>query len=97
MEEVVNLDVLIDASSNTSLETGLRKVLAHVKPDWRQSDVRCKIFTAGLTNSLVGGWEQPNKDDMVLVRVYGDDTEKFIDRASEKINMKKMENRQIFE
>lgn len=52
--------------------------------------MQLKVFTDGLTNKLVGGWHE-DKRDMVLVRIYGEDTEKFIDRDSEKENMKKME------
>ena len=69
---------------------GCRKVLRMVRPCWVDEDVQLKVFTDGLTNKLVGGWYK-DKADMVLIRIYGDDTEKFIDRVSEKINMKLME------
>jgi len=60
-----------------------------VRPSWDLSLVELKPFTDGLTNKLVGAWLE-NKEDMVLVRVYGEDTEKFIDRKNELLNMKRM-------
>jgi len=53
-------------------------------------EIHIKVFTDGLTNKVVGGWCQ-DKGDMVLVRIYGEDTDKFIDRDREKENMKLME------
>ena len=83
-------DITIDASTKESLNKGCIEVLGHVRPDWPSGDVQLKIFTDGLTNKLVGGWHR-DKQDLVLIRIYGEDTDKFIDRDSEKKNMKMME------
>ena len=83
-------NISIDTGSRETLEEGCRKVICLVRPTWSSTEVQIKVFTDGLTNKLVGGWCK-DKEDMVLVRIYGEDTEKFIDRESEKENMKRME------
>eukprot|EP00092_Neocalanus_flemingeri_P020439 GFUD01022143.1.p1 GENE.GFUD01022143.1~~GFUD01022143.1.p1 ORF type:complete len:345 (+),score=101.16 GFUD01022143.1:70-1104(+) len=83
-------DVTIDHSTADTLNQGCIEVLSRVRPSWPSSEVQLKLFTDGLTNKLVGAWHG-DKQDMVLVRIYGEDTDKFIDRDSEKENMRKME------
>jgi len=83
-------NVSIDTGSRETMEEGCRKVICLVRPTWSSTEVQIKVFTDGLTNKLVGGWCK-DMEDMVLVRIYGEDTEKFIDRESEKENMKRME------
>ena len=83
-------NINIDTSTSQTVNQGCLEVLSRVRPTWPSSEVQLKVFTDGLTNKLVGGWHE-DKRDMVLVRIYGEDTEKFIDRDSEKENMKKME------
>ena len=83
-------DITIDALTKESLDQGCIEVLSHVRPEWPSGEVQLKIFTDGLTNKLVGGWHGEKKD-LVLIRIYGEDTDKFIDRDREKKNMKMME------
>ena len=42
---------------------------------------------SGLTNTLVGCCHAGDEDSMLLFRLYGDGTDKFIDRDAEKRNM----------
>jgi thiamine kinase-like enzyme len=42
-----------------------------------------KIFSGGISNSLIGIYYNENEDDMVLMKVYGRNTDKFIDRKAE--------------
>ena len=60
---------------------------AKVRSDWQGADLRTKVFSDGISNSLIGIYKYGSKDDMVLVRVYGNNTEKFIDRDAELRNM----------
>ena len=39
----------------------------------------------------IGGWEEGKKEDMVLVRVYGQGTDMIIDREGEMKNMSRMQ------
>jgi len=83
-------NITIDATNEDTVKQGCIKVLMKVRPDWPSSELNLKMFTDGLTNKLVGAWYK-DKKDLVLVRIYGEDTDKFIDRDNEKRNMKKLE------
>ena len=54
------------------VDDALRVVLS-VRTTWTKESVNVKIFTDGITNKLVGFWAQDDKlkNDMLLVRVYG--------------------------
>lgn len=65
----------------------LTHILPIVRPTWNGRDVRNKIFTDGLTNTLHGFCLESNKDDMVLLRMNGDGTENFLNRKKEIVLM----------
>merc|ERR1712215_58281 len=83
-------NITIDATTDDTVKQGCIEVLSKVRPDWPSSQLNLKTFTDGLTNELVGAWYK-DKKDLGLVRIYGGDTDKFIDREKEKRNMKKLE------
>jgi len=88
---VPHLDISVDISAPESVEAGARSVVSHVRPDWSQTSV--KVFSAGVTNKLVGVYDANCEDkyeDMVLVRCYGYKTDLLIDRDAEIRNMKLM-------
>ncbi|XP_046573785.1 ethanolamine kinase 1-like [Haliotis rubra] len=68
----------------TKIQDGAREIIKRVKPAWDIHSLTFKLFTEGITNALVGGYQPDNKDDMVLVRIYGEKTELIIDRQAEK-------------
>jgi len=47
-----------------------------------------QIFTDGRTNKLVGVWHSGHYTDMVLIRVYGNNSDLLIDRKSEIENIR---------
>ncbi|XP_035790784.1 ethanolamine kinase-like [Anopheles albimanus] len=49
-----------------SVNEGALEVLKVIRPNWRASDVRFKLFTDGITNKLVGCFNQPNQRDNAL-------------------------------
>lgn len=84
------LDVFVDGSSDDSLHKGALEVLQHARPHWHQESICFKIFTDGCTNQLLGCWEREEEvleEGGVLLRVYGQNTELFIDRLAEVANM----------
>lgn len=90
-------DVFVDGSSEESLREGAFKVLSHVRPHWDPPTIRFKTFTDGITNQLVACWPaccgrddggDLGADETVLLRVYGQRTELFIDRSAEVLNMR---------
>lgn len=88
-EDLRVVDVFVDGSSEESLRDGALKVLRHVRPNWDLDNVCFKTFTDGITNQLVGCWEGGGSlgEGAVLLRIYGQKTELFIDRSAEVTNM----------
>uniref|UniRef100_UPI00358E21DA ethanolamine kinase 1-like isoform X2 n=1 Tax=Myxine glutinosa TaxID=7769 RepID=UPI00358E21DA len=77
---VPRLPVFVDEND---LETGALSLLKSVRPYWKQQDVRLKMFTDGITNKLVGCSVDDDPCDVVLIRIYGNKTELFVDRDAE--------------
>jgi ethanolamine kinase len=60
-----------------------------LRPDWGpKTEFIHKIFSDGLTNKLVGVYTKEKKTEMILVRVYGKNSELMINRQKEIRNMK---------
>jgi len=64
-------------------------LVASVREDWKgnKAGLRTRVFNDGISNALIGVFKDGTPDDMVLVRVYGNSTDKFIDRDAEIRNM----------
>ncbi|KAA8593254.1 hypothetical protein FQN60_009370 [Etheostoma spectabile] len=62
---------------------GAMKLIKQLRPAWDTSNVKTKLFTDGTTNKLVGCYVEDSPEDVVLVRVYGNKTELFVDRDNE--------------
>ncbi|XP_065910835.1 probable ethanolamine kinase isoform X1 [Dysidea avara] len=79
---IPHVSLCIDASC---YRPGILKLLATIRPEWKHDTVKLKEFEGGLTNCLVG--VKSGEEDMLLVRIYGRNTEKFINRESEIKNL----------
>ncbi|XP_053678118.1 ethanolamine kinase [Anopheles nili] len=76
---------------------GATAILQVIRPHWSPNSVRFKLFTDGITNKLVGCFNQPQAgpdesatpepEDVVLIRVYGNKTDMLIDRCKETENI----------
>jgi len=66
-------------------QSGILKVLELVRPQWKHDTVKFIEFGEGRTNRIYG--VRSGEEDMVLVRVYGRNTEKFINRQLEIKNL----------
>lgn len=75
----------MDGSSPGGLQKGAKEIVRCVRPDWNQDKLKFKVYTDGITNQLIGVWCE-DKNNQLLVRVYGAMTEMFIDRDTEKKN-----------
>ncbi|KAI0236355.1 Ethanolamine kinase 1, partial [Lamellibrachia satsuma] len=66
-------------------ESGSLKLVQLIKPKWSAEDIKLKRFTGGITNTLLGCWHKDDLDqeEMVLIRIYGANTDLIIDRAAE--------------
>ncbi|CAG2102912.1 unnamed protein product [Medioppia subpectinata] len=90
MERRVGVEHLDLFLSDSNLEEGITQVVKSVRPEWPEINIKLKVFTDGITNRLIGVYLEKNPNDMVLIRVYGEKTELFIDRKQELRNMRTM-------
>ncbi|KAK2722932.1 hypothetical protein QYM36_003202 [Artemia franciscana] len=65
------------------------EIIRSLRPSWNVETVTVKLFTNGTTNRLLGVSEKTdtNKDDMILIRVYGVGTNLIINRQIEINNL----------
>ncbi|KAM9327771.1 ethanolamine kinase 1 [Pholidichthys leucotaenia] len=77
---VPKIDVTVDESD---YRAGALRLMKELRPSWKPSEVKMKLFTDGLTNKLVGCYVGAVMQDVVLVRIYGNKTEVFVDRENE--------------
>ncbi|XP_034244266.1 ethanolamine kinase 1 isoform X2 [Thrips palmi] len=68
-----------------TLYDGAAEVIASIRPSWKLSEVKYKLFTDGITNKLV---HCSVPDDVLLIRIYGHNTDLLIDRQAEVRNIK---------
>ena len=64
-----------------------KNLLRLCKPEWVGKIIRAKTFEDGITNKLVGVYVDGCFDQMILVRINGNGTEKFIRRDLELVVM----------
>ncbi|XP_067223760.1 ethanolamine kinase 1 isoform X1 [Chanodichthys erythropterus] len=77
----LHLDVCIDERSPRH---GVSELLKKLRPEWKPEDVQIKAFTEGITNQLMGCYVGSlTEGPVLLVRVYGQMTELFLDRDKE--------------
>uniref|UniRef100_W5NE30 ethanolamine kinase n=2 Tax=Lepisosteus oculatus TaxID=7918 RepID=W5NE30_LEPOC len=77
---VPKLDVTVDEHD---FRAGAQKLIKELRPHWKETDVKMKLFTDGITNKLIGCYVGEVMEDVVLVRIYGNKTELFVDRENE--------------
>ncbi|CRK91259.1 CLUMA_CG004939, isoform A [Clunio marinus] len=84
MEE---LEIIVDENN---YEIGIRNILKKIREHWNSDGIKFKSFTDGITNKLIGCFytdPQTSRDEVLLVRIYGNNTELLIDRIAEKKNI----------
>ncbi|KAF2353243.1 Protein kinase-like domain [Trinorchestia longiramus] len=85
---MLEMTCAIDGGTRESLCSGAKEVVAAIMPSWDKSKFQYKVYTDGISNQLVGVWPaDESMDHQILVRVYGNKTELFIDRSAEKHNI----------
>lgn len=77
---VPKLDVTVDEHD---YRPGALQLIRALRPYWKPTEVKMKTFTDGITNKLIGCYEGGVLEDVVLVRIYGNKTELFVDRDNE--------------
>ncbi|XP_072528964.1 ethanolamine kinase 1 [Salminus brasiliensis] len=77
---VPKLDVTVDEHD---YRPGALRLIEELRPHWKPAEVKMKSFTDGITNKLIGCYVGGSLQDVVLVRIYGNKTELFVDRENE--------------
>jgi ethanolamine kinase len=75
--------------SSSSLEDDLKSICKLVRPQWNLKELKTKEFNDGITNRLIGLYTGESFDacEVVMVRIYGDNTAILIDRHAELRNL----------
>ena len=63
------------------------QILPVVRPDWTSGTLRYRVFETRVTKLLLGFYKVGKAEDMVLVKVTGDEKELFVDSETEVIVM----------
>ncbi len=70
------------------------QILPLIKPEWKPESLTFQVFKSGVTNTLVAFYpeglelnEAAEEDNVVLLRLNGEGTEKIIDRIDEVVSM----------
>ncbi|CAF3294329.1 unnamed protein product [Rotaria sp. Silwood2] len=72
--------------SAATISTEIFEVIAPIRPDWSSSNTRLVTFPEGRTNTMMGLFDNrtPNDESQALViKIFGAQTELFIDRQIE--------------
>ncbi|XP_041967052.1 ethanolamine kinase 1-like [Alosa sapidissima] len=85
METITGLLHLKISVKEEEPHSGVMELLRILRPKWRTEDIKTKVFTEGITNQLMGCYTGclRSSDDVVLVRVYGNMTDLYLDRHKE--------------
>ncbi|XP_057369567.1 ethanolamine kinase 1-like [Daphnia carinata] len=67
----------------TNLVGGAFEVVKQLRSEWSFDKMKFQIFIGGITNQLIGVYQNDDHSDTILVRVYGENTEQVIDRENE--------------
>lgn len=76
-----------------NISTDLYKLISKIRPDWNASNTRLITFTEGITNAILGLFDNRTGDDRskgLVIKLFGSQTELFIDRQSEIDSMVKL-------
>ncbi|KAG0725496.1 Ethanolamine kinase 1 [Chionoecetes opilio] len=82
----LHVDLEINGLDEASLHAGAKTIALRVHPGWSEDKLQYQVYTSGITNQLIGVWQE-ERDRQLLVRVYGQGTDLFIDRDAERRNI----------
>lgn len=106
LEGVPHFDFTV---TGENLDKQSKMMLKEIKGDWNLDELCMKEFSGGISNKLVGfftkgtntspprhkGGGGEGRSDVVLVRIYGENTDLIIDREQELYNIKELSHHNI--
>ncbi|XP_064642119.1 ethanolamine kinase 1-like isoform X1 [Lineus longissimus] len=91
--QVLNLNITVDKENNRD---GLLKVLAKLRPAWKEDDIKIEPLQQGFINHMVLCKANENKDEWLVARIFGIIVEGFMqNRQKELIHTKLMADLKI--
>ena len=81
--------------SSSSLATEIYPLISSIRPDWTSVNARLVTFTEGLTNQIFGLFKDQAEE--LVIKLYGVQTDLFIDRESEIRAMTLLSDAGVFE
>lgn len=73
----------ITVNPDSPFEDFKAHVLPLLVPGWIDKPLKCKVFSGGISNKLIGVYMEGNANDMMLIRINGTGTEVFVQRDLE--------------
>ena len=84
-EGVPHFDLRIDLGKP---DEGAQAIVRRIRPEWVDKNLAVRRFTGGVTNLLLGCFvDGGDRSDMVLVRLYGENTDLVVERQQELSNI----------
>ncbi|TMS37187.1 hypothetical protein L596_004166 [Steinernema carpocapsae] len=85
------LDIKVPIHDDRALRLNALEILRTLKPDWHPSEITFKDFTVGITNRIFAVFASEDEETSenrdatkrLIFRVFGNNTEKIIDRETE--------------
>ncbi|CAL1541322.1 unnamed protein product [Lymnaea stagnalis] len=71
--------------SDLNFEEDAKKILEHIRPNWKGTEINFEVFTDGITNKLMGCHAGNDRNDVVLVRINGIGSDIIINRDEEQL------------
>lgn len=90
----LNFNLTLDPNN---FKLDLERLILQLRPNWCKEKLRFKEYNGGLTNKLVGVCQinDLNERNIILCRIYGGGTDKYINRDDEVNNMKLLSEHQL--
>lgn len=84
--------------SLSNVSNDIYSLISSIRPDWNASNTRLETFTEGITNSILGLFDnRPGSNDSngLIIKLFGANTDLFIDRQSELDAMVKLSKDEV--
>ncbi|KAE9415523.1 hypothetical protein Angca_009297 [Angiostrongylus cantonensis] len=82
------VNIELSVTNQDHCENSAVEVISVIRPQWKSKHVQFEVYTVGITNKIFSAFVDPS--DRIVFRVFGRNTENFIDRDRELKAMEKL-------
>uniref|UniRef100_A0A915PVU7 ethanolamine kinase n=1 Tax=Setaria digitata TaxID=48799 RepID=A0A915PVU7_9BILA len=87
VNDILTINIKLPLNDEETIKEGALLMLKEIKPAWNQELISFKAFTVGITNKILSATYVPpsgaSHKERLLFRIYGNHTDKIIDRDKE--------------